>query len=193
MTLMEPLKVTGIVVDVLEDMAIPYMVGGSLASSLHGIPRSTQDADIVLDIRMEHVIPLSNALGSSFYVDAEMIGDAISRQASFNVIHLATMFKVDMFVVKNDPFSINEMKRREKYQVIEESSRAFFMASAEDTVLRKLEWFRLGGEVSERQWEDVKGVLEIQKDKIDKTYLNKGAHQLGVADLLEKMVKEVES
>jgi len=190
MTLAEPVQITQLVTDVLECLGIPYLVGGSLASSLHGTPRATQDADIVVDLHPHQVVPFVNALGPAFHVDADMIRDAIRDRSSFNVIHLATMFKVDLFILKNDPLSQTEMARRERYQISEDPQQAFFVASAEDTILRKLQWFQIGGEVSDRQWNDVIGVCRVQKGRLDLAYLHRGAQQLGVSDLLNQAFQQ---
>jgi hypothetical protein len=190
MTLSEPLQITQLIADVFDRLDIPYLVGGSLASSLHGIPRATQDVDLVADFKPHHVLPFVEALESTFYVDADMIREAMSRRSSFNVIHLVTMFKVDIFILKTDPVSQTEMARRERYQILEEPHRELFIASAEDTILRKLQWFRMGGEVSERQWQDVLGVLEVQNENLDRAYLQHGAQQIGVIDLLERAFQD---
>ena len=104
-------------------MSIRYFVGGSLASSLHGVPRATQDVDIVADIRNEHIPQLVKTFGTEFYIDADMIRDAIRQRASFNIIHLATMFKVDIFILKSDKISLEEMARRKHYQISDTTGR----------------------------------------------------------------------
>ena len=109
--LSEPLLVVGRLARAFDDLAIRYVVGGSLASSLYGIPRATQDVDLVAEIGLPHVEALTNALADEFYVDAGMIRDAIKRRASFNVVHLATMFKADVFVTRGDAWSREEMSR----------------------------------------------------------------------------------
>src|SRR6185295_14144233 len=96
----EALKVILAVVRVLEDLQVPYAVGGSLASSMHGIPRSTQDGDLVADLRVEHVQPFVAAVAESFHVSPERVLRAVQRRSSFNLIHLKTMIKVDVFVLK---------------------------------------------------------------------------------------------
>jgi hypothetical protein len=192
MTLAEPVQITQLVTEVLERLGIPYLVGGSLASSLHGTPRATQDADLVVDLKPHQVMEFVKGLGPGFHVDADMIRDAIHDRSSFNVIHLATMFKVDLFILKNDALSQIEMARRERYQISEDPQQAFFLASAEDTILRKLQWFKLGGEVSDRQWNDVVGVCRVQKGRLGIAYLQRGAQQIGVSDLLKQVSREVE-
>jgi len=111
----------------------------------------TLDVDLVADLRREHVDLLVQRLQSAFYVDAEMIIEAITRRACFNVIHLATMLKVDVFVLKGRAYDRQAFKRRYADTLVEEAgAREFYLASPEDTVLNKLEWYRLGGDISER-------------------------------------------
>jgi hypothetical protein len=177
----------------LERLGVAYYVGGSVVSSTHGIPRSSLDVDIVADLAFKHVSPLVDALKSTYYIDARMIHDAIARRSCFNLIHLATSFKVDVFAIKDRPYDRVALDRIGKKLVNAENPiTEFFLASPEDIILAKLEWYRLGDEVSERQWNDVMGVLKVQADALDRPYLEKWATELGVADLLEKAWKEVE-
>ena len=136
MILAEPIQVTQLIVKVFDRLQIPYLVGGSLASSLHGIPRATQDVDMVAGLEPQHITPLVKALEAAFYIDADMIHEAIQHGSSFNVIHLDTMFKIDIFVLQDDPASREEMTRRELYKVSEESEQGLFLATAEDIILR---------------------------------------------------------
>lgn len=186
----EQMTVTLLVIDALEKLNVRYLIGGSLASALYGMPRATLDADLVADLRLEHAEPLARALTNAFYVDAEMIREAIRQQRSFNVIHFATAFKVDVFVRKNRAFDESQLTRRVRQIVATDPERAVFVASAEDTILAKLEWYRLGGETSERQWRDVLGIVKTQGERLDQNYLREWAVQLGVEDLLEKILKE---
>ena len=186
----EQMAVTLLVIDALEKLNVRYLIGGSLASALYGVPRATLDADLVADLRMENAEPLARALASAFYVDAEMIRDAIRQQRSFNVIHLDTAFKVDVFVRKKRAFDESQLARRTRQIVATDPERTAFIASAEDTILAKLEWYRLGGETSERQWHDVLGIVKAQGERLDIGYLREWAAQLGVADLLERVLNE---
>jgi hypothetical protein len=188
----EAIRITLLVTIELERLGVPYVVAGSLASSLHGLPRSTADVDIVAALRVEHASLLATALGESFYVDADMIRDAVIRRSEFNVIHLATMFKVDIFVPALDAVSRGELARGTAVLVDAAQGRTLRVASPEDTVVQKLSWYRRGGEISERQWRDVIGVLGVQGKKIDVDYLRATADALGVRDLLERALTEGE-
>lgn len=188
--LSEPIAVTLLVIEALEALDVPYLIGGSLASAVHGVARSTADTDLVADLRPGHAEPLAQALVDAFYVDAESVRDAIRHRSSFNVIHLETMFKVDVFVRKQRPFEQAQFERRTDQVVATDPERTAYVASAEDTVLTKLEWYRVGGEVSDRQWQDVLGVLKVQGERLDLAYLRRWAAALEVADLLEWALTE---
>jgi hypothetical protein len=186
----EPIAVTLLVIDALDALGVPYLIGGSLASAVHGVLRATLDTDLVADLRLEHAEPLARALGGTFYVDAESIREAVLYQRSFNVIHLETMFKVDVFVVKKRPFHHSQMERRMAQVIATDPDRTAYVATAEDTILAKLEWYRMGGDVSEQQWRDVLGVMKVQADRLDLAYLRQWAAQLNISDLLERAIKE---
>lgn len=190
MNLGEPIRVTQQVAQAFERLGIPYLVGGSLASSMHGIPRATQDVDMVADIELNQVASLVEALQAEFYIDDEMIQGAIRNQSSFNIIHLDTMFKVDVFVLKSDENSQQEMKRREQYQVSDDPQDQLYLATAEDVIIHKLRWYQMGGGISERQWHDVLGIIQIQGDRLDYAYLKQMAQHRGIGDLLEKILEE---
>jgi hypothetical protein len=187
----EPLHVVKKVVETLDNLDIPYLLGGSMASSLYGIPRTTNDADIVVDMALKHVEPFVSALSDTFYMDREVIREAVNSRASFNILHLKTMLKVDVFILKTDDFSRDEMARRQKLTIDDESGLEMFVASAEDTILQKLIWFRAGGGVSDRQWSDVMAILRVQSGKLDKAHLDRFAASTGVIKLLEKAYGEL--
>ena len=187
---LEALRASLKVIRALEELDVPYLVGGSLASSFHGTPRSTNDADLVADLRRAHVPLLAAALEAEFYLDRGRIRDAVRRRSSFNVIYLETMFKVDIFVLKDDPLAREEMRRRQRVVVDEESGRAIDVASPEDTVLQKIAWYRLGGSASQRQWDDILGVLKVQRHDLDREYLERWAVHLEVQDLLRQALED---
>ena len=179
------------VVKAFEKLGVPYYIGGSVASSAYGVARATLDVDIVTDLNPEHVHPLVEMLESDYYIDEEMILDAIHKSSSFNLMHLETMLKVDVFVVKDRPYYMEVFKRKRKDSLDEAQGAAeFYLASSEDIILSKLEWFRVGGNVSERQWGDVLGVLKVQGDSLDVKYLQHWAAELGIADLLEQAFRD---
>lgn len=182
----EELDVTLRVAAIFDALGVPYLVGGSVASSLLGIPRATLDVDLVADLRDAQVQALVDALGDDFYADVDAIRDATRRRASFNVVFLPYMLKVDVFVLKSDPLSQCEMARRFALALPGDPPASLQVGSAEDIVLQKLHWYRLGSGISERQWRDVLGVIKVQAGRLDDHYLDLWAPSLGVTDLLHK-------
>lgn len=186
----EPIEVTLKVTGVLEKLGIPYFIGGSLASTLYGMLRTTQDSDVIAEMRSEHIQPFLTALQNEFFIDEEMIADAVHRNSSFNIIHRETMFKVDVFIPRPRPFQKSQLARAQRQTFDLEPRVSANFASAEDTILSKLEWYRRGGEISERQWRDILGVLKTREGGLDLDYLQKWANKLKVNDLLERALKE---
>ncbi len=184
----EPIAVTLLVIDVLEQLNIPYVVVGSLASTQHGTARSTLDSDLVVALHESDVSALISRLQGAFYADGQMALNAIKHKSSFNLIHLETMFKVDLFIAKDGVFDRAQIERRVARGVAENIDRKIYILSAEDTILAKLRWYRLGGEQSERQWRDVMGVVKVQGERLDLTYLNKMASVVQVEDLLARLL-----
>lgn len=187
-----PLVVLSQVAHVLQQQDITYVMVGSLASSLHGMYRSTADIDLLADIKPEQVRPLLDALEKSFYVDELAVRQAIAQRRSFNAIHFDSVFKVDIFIAKADDFARKQLERRELRQIAPDIDQFIYVATAEDTVLAKLRWYRQGDEVSSSQWSDVLGVLGATSDGLDVDYLREWADKLGVSDLLEKALSSVE-
>lgn len=191
MTDPDPLAIALEVGGILDDLGVRYSIGGSLASSVHGLARATLDADLVADLRPGQGRPIAERLAPTFYADADAIERAIVARNSFNLIHLASMFKVDVFVLKRDPFS-RESFLRSRAEPLGPDARPVLVTRPEDTVLHKLVWFEKGGGVSERQWSDVVGVLRIQGERIDRAYLERWAETLGLEDLLSRALEESE-
>lgn len=178
-------------VKTLEQLNVPYYIGGSIASSVYGIPRATMDVDMVSELKSDHVKFLIQALQKDYFIDENMILDAIKNKSTFNLIHLATMIKIDVFISAGRKFDKIALQRRKKDNISnEDDSVQVFLCSAEDTILSKLEWYKLGGSVSERQWNDILGVIKVQGDLLDKNYLLKWAKELSVENLLEKALME---
>jgi hypothetical protein len=186
----ESVSVLMLVVGIFEHLRIPYLIGGSMASALYGVARSTLDVDIVAELHQEQVDALVKALGDDFYADDEMIRDAIRHRSSFNLIHLKTIFKVDVFICKERPFDRIQFERRVEQKFTTNPEQKAFMTTAEDIILAKLEWYLLGSEVSDRQWRDILGVLKVQAGRLDMDYLRHWAVELNVADLLQRALKE---
>jgi len=137
---------------------------------------------------MLHLKRLVKALETNYYIDAEMIKDTIHRCSSFNLIHLETMIKIDVFVVKDQQYDSQALTRRQADTLYEESSRKFYLSSPEDIILSKLQWYQIGSGVSEQQWKDVLGVLKVQDDKMDSEYLRYWASRLNLSDLLNALL-----
>lgn len=186
--LSEPIHVTLTVVKVFDRLGIPYLIGGSLASAVFGIARATLDADLVADIRLEQIPDLVSSLESEFYIDAEMIRDAIINTGSFNLIHLETIFKVDVYILKQRPFDLNQMERRISQVIGNAPEEWAYFSTAEDIILAKLESYKAGREKSEHQWRDILGVLNLQGDRLDFQYLHNWAGRMGIQDLLRRVL-----
>jgi hypothetical protein len=185
----DPLRVALAVSGILDRLGIPYVITGSFASSVHGEPRSTDDVDVVADIRPAHVSPLTAALGTEWYVSGQAAREAIAAGTSFNAIHLPTGVKVDIFVVGNDAFDARRVATARLVR-LDEPAAAVRVDSAEHILLRKLDWFRRGGETSDRQWRDVLGIIRTQGTRLERAELATWADRLGVADLLARALRE---
>lgn len=190
MVVPEWVLVTGKVIDVLEALSIRYVIGGSIASIIHGTLRSTLDADIVAEMEPQHVAPFVEALQSDFYAEPEMILNAIRHRTSFNLLHQETMFKVDIFIPKMRAFDAAQLDHRVKKLLSSEVEREAWVLSPEDIILAKLDWYNIGHRNSERQWRDVLGVIKSQSTYLDKSYLAKMASLMGISDLIENAMTE---
>jgi hypothetical protein len=185
----EPIEVTLKVTRIFEKLRVPYLIGGSLASTLYGMLRTTQNSDIITEMHMEHIQPFVLALQDEFFIDQEMITGSIQSNSSFNIIHKESMFKVDVFIPRLRPFLQSQLARARKQTFFLETEVSARFASPEDTILSKLEWYRLGGEVSDRQWRDVLGVLKTRAGELDLDYLHNWANELKLSDLLDRALQ----
>lgn len=186
----EELRIVLRVSRLLASLNVAHHLGGSFASSIHGVPRQTRDADIVADLSQTAVATIVETLEAEFYVDEPMIRDAITRRASFYLIHLDSGFKIDIFVTGTSDFDRQEMARSTSLQLTPDPADVIHVKSVEDLILRKLDWYRLGGCVSDRHWSDILGVLGAQKTRLDRKYLALWADRPGVHELLGRALSE---
>jgi len=180
-------EVLSLVTTKLEECGIRYMITGSFASNLYGVPRATQDADIVVEIEPVAIDKLSLELGSSFYFDTEIAKRSLATPGIFNLIHYESGFKIDLIVRKNRKFSLQEFQRRQQTPF---AGKLSWFASAEDTILAKLEWSKLGQ--SERQFLDAVNIARVQGDKLDLAYLRQSAEELNLKDLLSRLLTQTD-
>ena len=179
------------IAQVLEQLHIPYQVGGSFASSAHGMYRASADIDLVIDPTVEQLEALAQALESDFYVSRSAIAEALAARSTFNAIHNDTSFKLDFFIKGTSPFDAAELNRSIRQAVGDPGGHTVSIKTPEDTVLRKLDWFRRGGEVSERQWQDVLSILRASGGYLDEAHLDRWASELDVHDLLDRARRDV--
>ncbi len=177
-----------LVFEALTAIGARFAVGGSVASSIHGLMRATMDIDILADIDVSWVAEFTGRLAPRFYADADAIVEAIRVHRPFNLIYVESASKIDVFPA-HDPFHYIQLDR-----AIPETSDIFGetltcpVVTAEDILLAKLVWFRSGGEVSERQWYDVTGIAAVRLPDLDVNYMRKWAVHLGCADLLDRLL-----
>ena len=178
------------VAEALEKVGARYFVGGSLASSIDGEPRATNDIDFVIDMAIGKVREFIERLGADFEVDGDMLRDAILHGRSANVFYLPLVLKIDFFGHPHGPYDESEFSRSRPVAV--RAGRTLIVKAPEDTVLRKMLWFREGGEASDRQWRDILGVLRAQQGSLDLAYLRNWAIRLALTDLLDRAMAESE-
>lgn len=189
-SLPEPIAVASLVAGHLNRIGVAYVIGGSFASSVHGEPRSTNDVDMVADLRLDDADAFVDALGSGWYVSRDAVLEAVRTGGAFNIIHMVSAVKVDIFVAGTDAFDRERLSRRTSIAFSSGADAiSLFVDTAEDTILRKLEWYRRGGEASERQWRDVAAIIDVQTSRLDRAHLRAWANTLGVADLLERALE----
>ena len=166
-----------------ESAGFAYLVTGSVAGTLQGVIRSTQDIDLVVEMTAWGLPKFVKALGDAFEVDEESLAEAIRTQGSWNVFHLPTMTKIDLFMLTDESFAKSSFQRRLSVPLPEGGE--LKVMAAEDLVLQKLLWFRKGGEVSEQQWRDVVGLLNANPT-LDAAHLDAWAARLGIEALLAR-------
>jgi predicted nucleotidyltransferase len=161
----DPLEVAASITSVLEGLGVRYLIGGSLASSVHGEPRSTNDVDILVDFHTEHVEPFVKAIRGDYYVSEPAVRAAVKSGGHFNAIHMNAAVKVDLFLAGDDPFNLERLDMRQALQLPTEPE-------------------------SERQWRDVVAILRLQGSRLDQSRLSTWALRLGVSDLLDRAFQE---
>ena len=178
-------------IDLLDRLEVDWYVGGSVASTVHGRFRATNDIDVIADLREDHASVIRAALEADHFVDEESIREAVRHRSSFNLVHFGTGLKIDVFVAVDSEYEAGVRARRVSEPVGDDRrTRRLWIASSEDTILAKLRWYRRGGEVSERQWRDVQGVIELRGRALDVEYLRRWAPVLGIADLVERALAQ---
>lgn len=189
----DPIELARKISDILLPLNIPYVVGGSVASSLLGENRSTQDLDLVIDLESRTAQRLIDAMSGEFYISESAVTEAIAksktapRESSFNAIYLPSMEKADIFVMSSDdPFCASVMSRRQLYPVSGLQEEGIYIYSPEDIVLQKLSWYKLTPGGSQKQWRDVLGVLKVKLGRLDVAYINQWARSLQLTDLLDE-------
>ena len=185
--LTETEQIIEIVTAIFDRLSITYLIGGSVASGVHGVYRYTNDIDFVADIPIDKVPLLATAL-NDFYADDEMILEGVQTNSSFSILHLELMIKVDVFLKERGTWADEVWRRRQFAAVSTDGTVSAFLPSPEDAILQKLRWFRLGGGVSDRQWNDIMGMLRARGEKSDYAYLRQWATRLDLSDLLERAI-----
>jgi hypothetical protein len=185
-TRVDPIAVALRVTRVLDALGIAHSIGGSIASSFAGEPRSTVDIDVVAALAATDVAAFVAALSPDFYVDEDAVRRAVRGHTSVNLIDNATMFKVDVFIAGGTVVDAEQLQRR--LVVAVGDGMELPIHTPEDILLQKLRWFRLGGEVSDRQWRDILAIVRVQGERLDRAYLDRQAARLGVEDLLDHVL-----
>lgn len=172
-------------------LGVRHYIGGSVASTMHGAIRSTMDVDVVCDLQADQVDAFLSAFGGDFYVREAAARQAVKKRSCFNLIHLPTAYKVDVFVSRGRPFDVAAMERAVPLPLAAGQNTTVPVATAEDSIVAKLEWFRLGDESSERQWHDVSRLVALHGDALDIAHMRRMADSVGVADLLDRLLRSL--
>jgi hypothetical protein len=178
--------------EVFDRFGIRYALGGSIASSIHGIGRMTRDADVSVEPFAGREAEFVAAFDpNAYYISEDAVREAVRDRFSFNILHPESGFKIDVYILKDEPFPRSAFQRRIFLTLADEPDQPVACYAAEDVILFKLHWFQLGGEVSEQQWNDVLGVLRTQTGRLDIAYLEQWTATLGLSDLLGRARGEV--
>jgi len=186
-TVPDPIALAVRVGGVLDALGIRHTIGGSIAASFAGEPRSTIDIDFVVALERSLVAPLVAAL-PDFYVAEEALYRAVESHGTANLIHQETQLKVDLFVAGGTPLDHQQLARRQRVEI--RPGQVIYIHPPEDILLQKLRWYRLGHAVSDRQWRDIIGIIRTQRDRLDRGYLGANAPMLDVAADLARALRE---
>lgn len=180
-----PVAALSAVAQALDAMDVPWFITGSIASSLHGVPRSTNDLDIVVLLRPDQAHELVQRLGDGYFADERMISESFGRRQACNLIWLETMMKIDLMPPRFE-FDGDAMRRRQRLALSGGVGTALpvWVATPEDAILAKLFWYRAGGSTSERQLSDIRGIIAAQSDRLDREYLWAWARRCGMESAL---------
>jgi hypothetical protein len=176
------------VVAALEHVQLAHCIGGSVASSFHGAARSTMDVNLLCEMPEDRITEFLGCLDQDFYVSEIAVREAVERKSCFNLIHLPTSFKIDVFVSEGRPFDITRMRRATREHLGSGRTIIVPMTSPEDSIISKLEWYRKGNQTSERQWDDVSKLVHLLNSSADLDYLQEAAESVGVSDLLSNLL-----
>lgn len=190
MTYRAPLDLLREIAALLDELSLPWCLGGSLASALYGEPRATRDIDLIVVLNNADAARLANRLVPRFYVSSDAMREAIASSRSFNIVDPDSGFKIDVFVRGSTPFDREEFARRTMLEVDSESGLRIPVKTPEDSILRKLLWYRDGGAVSEQQWRDVVGLLAANAGGLDLAYIDRWARILDLEELLARASRE---
>lgn len=186
---MEQADVLRRVIDVLEELGVPYMVVGSLASGAYGEPRLTQDIDIVADLKEEHIAPLCEGFPPpEFYLSPDAAWQAVRRRSQFNIIHPSSGNKIDLLLPRRDAWGLSQLGRRQRVRVL--ADREGFMARPEDVIIAKMDYYRQGG--SEKHLRDITGILKAGHAPVDRDYIARWAEELCLTEIWQAVVRRLE-
>lgn len=187
----DPIAIAYKIIDKLNLLNIPYYIGGSVASSLQGEARFTQDIDLVIYLELSQVEVFIETFSSDFYVSDVAVKDAILGVSSYlNLINFESLEKADIFISRSDDFSRSQMNRRQLYVPEENPEQAFYLCTPEDTILQKLVWMRIAQNESQKQWRDILGVLKIQRERLDLDYLWQWSEYLNISASLNQAIQQ---
>ncbi|PNW51296.1 UNVERIFIED_CONTAM: hypothetical protein BEN50_10830 [Euhalothece sp. KZN 001] len=191
--LQDPIELAALVGQIFDRLEIPYFVSGGLASSILGETRTTIDADIAILMSDKRLIPqLIEIMQTDFYISEIAVEDALNNRASsFNIIHLQSALKADIYPIRdNDLFRQSAIARRQKINLVDSPELSFNICTAEDIVLQKLIWYQTTGQISQKQWRDILGVLKLQGERLDFQYMRYWSEALRIVQLLENACDE---